>query len=66
MILRAISSRLSLFFFFIKLIPTARRICSQWIITSLQQKMTNQAFAGPGPEGGSIFVTTSTSSNVAV
>jgi hypothetical protein len=26
----------------------------------------NQAFAEPGPEGGPIFVTTSTSSNVAV
>jgi hypothetical protein len=56
MIFRAIASRFLLLFFIHKnLIRMARRFCSQWLISSFQQKMTDQAFAGPNPESGPYF-----------
>ncbi len=65
MIFRAISSRL-FFFFIININTVALRICSQWLTAPFRQKMSIQAFVGSDPESGPIFVTSNTSSNVAV
>jgi hypothetical protein len=66
MICSAISSRFFLFFFLIEINTDGAQNLLSVAHNVVPTEGDHQAFAGPGPEGGPIFVTTKTSSNVAV
>jgi hypothetical protein len=66
MISSAISSRFFLFFFIIKINTDGAQNLFSVAHNVIPTEGDHQAFAGPGPESGPIFVTTNTSSNVAV